>query len=94
MHDAIKGNKGQVLVYLFTSCKRTVVKRYPFMQQCTLVEEIDLFADIFYKIIDLLKNNEKATVFFDSIDIISLGNSFDGVIVLLKEISRKFFNTF
>ncbi|VDK75916.1 unnamed protein product, partial [Litomosoides sigmodontis] len=88
MHDAIKQNKGQVLVYLFTSCKRTLVKRYHFMQQCTVVEEVDLFADILHKIIDVLKNCERGIVFFDSIDIISLDSSFNRVIVLLKEISQ------
>ncbi|KAL3995075.1 hypothetical protein ACH3XW_24300 [Acanthocheilonema viteae] len=88
VHDAIERNKGQVLVYLFTSCKSSLIKRYPFMLLCTLVEEIDPFSNIFRKIIDLLKNAEKTTVFLDSIDIISLDSSFDRVIVLLKEISQ------
>uniref|UniRef100_A0AAF5PXS2 Elongator complex protein 5 n=1 Tax=Wuchereria bancrofti TaxID=6293 RepID=A0AAF5PXS2_WUCBA len=88
MHDAIERNKGRVLVYLFTSCKNTLIKRYPFMLRCTLMEEIDSFANIFCKIITLLKNAEGTIVFLDSIDIISLGSSFDRVIVLLKGISQ------
>ncbi|CAG9532160.1 unnamed protein product [Cercopithifilaria johnstoni] len=88
VHDTIVRNKGQVLVYLFTSCKSALIKRYPFMLQCTLMEEIDSFANIFHEIVDLLKNAERTTVFFDSIDIISLHSSFDRVIVLLKGISQ------
>lgn len=91
MLDAIKRNKGQVLAYLFTSCKNTLIKRYPFMLQCTLMEEVDSFTNVSHKITDLLKNAEGTTVFLDSIDIISLDSSFDRVIVLLKKISREFF---
>ncbi|KAK6104408.1 hypothetical protein QQG55_16160 [Brugia pahangi] len=88
MYDAIERNKGRILVYLFTSCKNTLIKRYPFMLRCTLIEEIDSFANIFCKIIALLKNAEGTIVFFDSVDIISLDSSFDRVIVLLKGISK------
>lgn len=91
VHDAIERNKEQVLVYLFTSCKSTLIKRYPFMLQCTLMEEVDSFTNIFRKIIDLLQNAERSIVFLDSIDIIFLDSSFDRVIVLLKQISREFF---
>uniref|UniRef100_A0A0R3RVK9 Elongator complex protein 5 n=1 Tax=Elaeophora elaphi TaxID=1147741 RepID=A0A0R3RVK9_9BILA len=87
VHDAIGRNKGQVLVYLFTLCKSVLIKRYPFMLQCTLVEEVDSFENIFRKITSLEKV-ETAVVFLDSIDIISLDNSFDRVIMSLKEISQ------
>ncbi|KAM3718564.1 Protein phosphatase 1 regulatory subunit [Dirofilaria immitis] len=88
VHDAIKRSRGQVLVYLFTSCKKTLIKRYPFMLQCTLLEEIDLFDSIFDKISNLLKNTEGTTVFLDSIDIIYLDNSFNQAIILLRKISQ------
>ncbi|EFO19794.2 hypothetical protein LOAG_08700 [Loa loa] len=88
LHDAIERKKGRVLVYLFTSCKNTLIKRYPFMLQCSLVEEINSFVNIFRKITDFLKNAENTTVFLDSIDIVILDSSFDRVIVLLKEISQ------
>ncbi|MCP9264038.1 hypothetical protein DINM_006962 [Dirofilaria immitis] len=75
VHDAIKRSRGQVL-------------RYPFMLQCTLLEEIDLFDSIFDKISNLLKNTEGTTVFLDSIDIIYLDNSFNQAIILLRKISQ------
>uniref|UniRef100_A0A8R1U3B9 Elongator complex protein 5 n=1 Tax=Onchocerca volvulus TaxID=6282 RepID=A0A8R1U3B9_ONCVO len=87
MHDAIKRDKGQVWVYLFTSCKKTLIKRYPFMLHCTEMEEIDSFTNIFHKITNL-SEVEGSTIFLDSVDIISLDSSFNQLIVFLKEISR------
>lgn len=87
MHNAIERNKGKVLVYLVTSCKKTLIKRYPFMLQCTIVEQIDSSANLIPQIINLSKNGQ-TTVFLDSVDIISLNSSIDQVIALLEGISR------
>uniref|UniRef100_A0A915PIR7 Elongator complex protein 5 n=1 Tax=Setaria digitata TaxID=48799 RepID=A0A915PIR7_9BILA len=88
VHSAIGRNKGPVSVYLLTSCKKTLLKRYPFLLKCIAVEEVDSVDNIFHKIPDILKNVEGATIFLDSIDAAFLDNSFDRIIVLLREISR------
>ncbi|VDN02898.1 unnamed protein product [Thelazia callipaeda] len=88
VNGAIERAKGPVMIYLLASCKKTIVRRYPFMTEHAILEEIGTLKEVFSRVPVAFRTVEGATIFLDSIDLMLLTTGIDQLIKLLKEISR------